>query len=258
MSGSFRPFAGMEETPTAPYRCPLVHRSLSVVIPSFNESARLPSSLRDVHKFLVDRGYDAEILVVDDGSKDGTRDQVEKLRSSLPLVRVLGYEQNKGKGFAVKTGVLASTREAILFSDADLSTPIAELDRLWTWFDRGYDIVAASRAKETAEILVRQPFYREWIGRIFNAIISMVLIRGIRDTQCGFKLFRREIARQVFSNLRTNGFAFDVEVLAQARKLGFKIAEVGVRWINSTTSQVHPLKDSARMLLEILRIRRFL
>lgn len=232
-----------------------IRRSLSVVIPAYNEEARLPSSLKEIHAFLVNRAYDAEILVVDDGSRDHTRATVTKLQASLPLLRILGYPKNMGKGFAVKTGILAANCKAILFSDADLSTPIAEIDRFWPWFDSGYDIVVASRARQTSEIVVRQPFCRETMGRIFNAIVSMVAVRGIRDTQCGFKLFQRDAARRIFSKLVTHGFAFDVETLLRARRNGMKIAEVGVRWIDSPHSRVHPVWDSARMLIEVLRMR---
>src|SRR6185295_1319333 len=186
---------------------PIAPRSLSVVIPSYNEENRLPSTVKEIHSFLVSRGYAAEILVVDDGSVDRTRAVAETLQASNPLLRVLGYPRNMGKGFAVKTGMLAATREAVLFSDADLSTPIEELDRLWPFFDRGFDVVAASRALPTSKLVVRQPFYRENMGRMFNAIVSMVAMRGIRDTQCGFKLFRRSAARQIFSKLITPGFA---------------------------------------------------
>jgi dolichyl-phosphate beta-glucosyltransferase len=237
---------------------PGVRRSLSVVIPAYNETARLPSTIRAIHQFLLDRNYDAEILVVDDGSRDATRSEVEQLRRALPLLRVLGYEKNRGKGFAVRTGVLGATREAVLFSDADLSTPIGEIDRLWPWFDAGYDVVIASRSRPSSDVRVHQPFYRENMGRVFNAIVSMLALRGIRDTQCGFKLFRRETAVGLFSKLKTNGFAFDVEILVRARDERKKIAEVGVHWVNSPDSRVHAVKDSARMLLELLRMRRLL
>jgi dolichyl-phosphate beta-glucosyltransferase len=234
------------------------HRSLSVVIPAYNEAVRLSPTILAIHQFLVDRNYDGEILVVDDGSRDGTRQEIEKFQRSLPMLRILGYDKNRGKGFAVRTGMLAATREAILFSDADLSTPIREIDRLWPWFDSGYDVVIASRSKESSHVAAHQAFYRENMGRVFNALVSILAIRGIRDTQCGFKLFRKETARRLFSELRTNGFAFDVEILVRARDQRKKIAEVGVHWMNSPDSRVHPLKDSARMLLELLRMRRIL
>jgi dolichyl-phosphate beta-glucosyltransferase len=226
-----------------------------VVIPAYNEESRLPPTIKEIHRFLVHRSYDAEILVVDDGSRDRTRAVAKEAEAVCPSLRVLGYPKNRGKGFAVKTGVLAATRDAILFSDADLSTPIEELDRLWSWMDRGYDVVVASRSRHSSDVVVRQPFYREYMGRTFNMIVSMIAVRGIRDTQCGFKLFRRDAAHRIFSRLATDGFAFDVEALLRARKSGLRIAEVGVRWINSPQSRVHPVRDSARMLLEILRMR---
>ncbi len=230
-------------------------RSLSVVIPAFDEEHRIGRSLETIHAYLLRQGYEAEILVVDDGSRDRTRDVVLDLARSLTLVRLLGYAGNRGKGFAVRTGVLAASREAVLFSDADLSTPISELDRLWPHYDAGRDVVIASRSVSRSRIVEHQPFYRENMGRMFNALVSMFVVRGFRDTQCGFKLFRRETAARLFSQLLTDGFAFDVEILLRARKLGLKVAEVGVEWHNSAPSKVRAVQDSARMLLELLRVR---
>ena len=231
-----------------------MQRSLSVVVPAYNEEVRLPPSLLRIHSFLVDRGYDAEVLVVDDGSRDGTLARVEELRASLPLLRVLSYPTNRGKGFAVKTGVLAATRGTILVTDADLSTPMDNIDRLWSWYDRGYPVVIGSRGLAQSELVVRQRLLRESMGKTFNFIISMLGVRGLRDTQCGFKVFSAEAARILFGDLLTPGFAFDVEVLIRARLAGMKIAEVPVQWLNSPASKVRIVRDSLRMLLDVLRL----
>lgn len=230
-----------------------LHRALSVVIPAYNEERRLPGTLEAVSSYLESRGIEAEILVVDDGSRDGTRAAAERLR--LPTVRVLGYPRNRGKGYAVRTGVLAATRDPVLFTDADLSTPIEDLEILWACLDQGCHVAIASRLLAQSRILVRQPWHRRMVGRTFAGVVSLLAVRGFRDTQCGFKLFRSEAARRLFAPLRTVGFAFDVEVLLRARRLGLRVAEVPVRWVNSPDSRIHPVRDSGRMLVEILRMR---
>jgi dolichyl-phosphate beta-glucosyltransferase len=232
-------------------------RSLSVVIPAYNEGPILSGTLGTVQAFLQDSGYKHEILVVDDGSQDDTRQVALSHRASCPTLRVLGYSTNRGKGYAVATGILAAVHPAILFSDADLSTPIAEIERLWPWYDCGYDVVIASRQAAQAEILARQPHHRELMGRAFNKIVALLGVRGFSDTQCGFKLFRAAAGRAMFSRLKTAGFAFDVELLIRARRAKFRVAEVGVRWRNGHASKVRPVTDSARMLLEILRMQGF-
>ncbi len=229
-------------------------RSLSVVIPAFNEERRLPATLREVHSYLCQDEYDFELLVVDDGSYDGTRQASIQLESELPMLRTIGYAVNRGKGYAVRTGVLSSTRDAILFMDADHSTPIAEIESLWPLLGRGYDVAIGSRRMQGSRSVVRQPAHRILMGRIFHEIISVAGLRGIQDSQCGFKLFRREVAIKLFSTLKTYGFAFDVEILLRARQLGYRLAEIGVQWVNSSDCRVNALRDSARMFLEVLRM----
>ena len=233
-------------------------RSISIVIPAYNEEQRLPRTLERIHRYVCDRGHDAEILVVDDGSRDRTREVVQALQRDMPGLRLLGGRTNHGKGHVVREGILAARREAVLFSDADLSTPIEELDRLWPWYDRGFPVVIASRHLETPSGWVRQSFRRKAMGRVFNMVLSMLGVRGIRDTQCGFKLFRTEVGRRIFSRITTRGYAFDVEALLLARSMGHRIAEVGVRWVDAAGSHVSPVRDSARMLLQVLRIRKLL
>jgi len=233
-------------------------RSLSVVIPAYNEENRLPPTLRRVHAYLAERAYDAEIIVVDDGSRDRTSAVVEDLRPSLPMVRLRTQAKNAGKDAAVLAGVREATRDALLFTDADLSTPVEDLDRLWNAYDRGFDIVIGSRRHPDSEVPIPQPAHRRLMGRVFSGMVQLFCVRGFHDTQCGFKLFRTEAIRRIIPRLRTKGFAFDVEILMRARELGLKIAEVGVRWSDDRASRVHPIRDSSRMLLQLLRMRKLI
>jgi dolichyl-phosphate beta-glucosyltransferase len=234
------------------------HRSISIVIPAYNEERRLPQTLRRIHQYIQEREHDAEILVVDDGSQDRTRDVVTELKREIPTLQVLSNAVNHGKGYAVKQGILSATREAVLFTDADLSTPIEELDRFWTWYDRGSPVVIASRHLGTPPGWIRQPLRRKLMGKVFNAILLMLGVRGIRDTQCGFKLFRTDAGRRIFSRVGTCGFAFDVEALQWARSLGYRISEVGVHWEDVAGSHLSPIRDSIRMLVQVLRIKKLL
>lgn len=233
-------------------------RSLSIVIPAFNEEHRIPETLLNISAFVLKHRYDAEILVVSDGSTDSTAMVVARLADSIPILKVCSYSQNRGKGFATQFGVLQATRAAILTMDADLSTPICELDKLWPWYDDGYQVVIGSRRQSGAQIEVQQPLHRRWMGEVFRRLVGLLAVRGFSDTQCGFKLFRTDIAKNVFQDLRTRGFAFDVEILLRSRRLHYRIAEVGVRWMDSRQSRVNPIRDSWRMMLEVLRLRNLL
>lgn len=237
-----------------PERNPAPPRSVSIVIPAYNEEARLPRTVILVHDFLLRRGYDAEIIVVDDGSRDRTAEKVAALQRTLPLLRLRRHERNSGKDCAVATGIGLATRDAVLFTDADLSTPIEDIDRLWKAYDRGFDVAIGSRRHPDSEIPVAQPLHRRVMGRVFTGMVSLFCIRGIRDTQCGFKLFRTEAVRKVLPLLRTRGFAFDVEILMRARSLGYRIAEVGVRWSDAPGSQIRAFKHSTRMFLQLLQM----
>ena len=230
-------------------------KSLSVIIPAYNEERRLPKTVQEIERYLLSNGYDAEILIVDDGSRDGTKEVAAALEKSLTLVRLLTYPGNQGKGYAVKTGILAATRALVLYTDADHSTPIEEVEPLSEFIDRGCGVVIGSRKVRRSQLLIRQPPLREAMGRIFQTVISLIGLRGFNDTQCGFKLFTAEAGKRIFSRVKTRGFAFDVEVLMRARQLGYKIAEVGVRWRDAEGSRVHPVRDSLRMLVEILKMR---
>jgi dolichyl-phosphate beta-glucosyltransferase len=211
--------------------------ALSVVVPALNEEDRLPRTLERIALHLARRGGDYEVLVVDDGSRDRTAARAESAGAT-----VLRNETNRGKGFAVRRGMLAARGARRLMTDADLSTPIEELDRLGARMDEGHDVVVGSRALPGSRIEVRQPWYRENSGRLFNVFVRALAVPGVMDTQCGFKLFSAAAARDVFSAARLDGFSFDVEALFLARKKGYRIAEVPVVWRNDAASRVSLLR----------------
>lgn len=214
--------------------------SLSIVIPAYNEAARISSTVRTVARHLRSGPFGpSEIVVVDDGSVDGTAELARgDGRAPVPLT-VLRNGRNRGKGFSVRRGMRAASQEWILVTDADLSTPISELDKLLrAALAGGYDVAIGSRAKDRSLIGVRQPLYREAAGRLFNLHMRLFTGLDIADTQCGFKLFRRAAARRIAALQRSHGFGFDVEQLYLARKLGFEIVEVAVRWDNCAESSV--------------------
>ena len=228
---------------------------LSVVIPAYNEAERIGLTLKKIHEYLLTKDYRYEIIVVDDGSTDDTRRVVRKTAQEIPFVRLLENGANRGKGYSVRAGVLDSHGKIILFSDADLSTPIQEVSYLEYWLNNGYDIAIGSRALPGSEILVRQPRHREGMGKIFNRLVQLLTVSGIRDTQCGFKLFKKEVAKVLFAKQTVWGFGFDVEILFMASKSGYRIKEVPIKWINSLDSRVHIVKDSFSMLVDLVRIR---
>jgi dolichyl-phosphate beta-glucosyltransferase len=225
--------------------------TLSIVIPAYNEALRLPATLARVREHLAARGLAHEILVVDDGSTDGT---AAVARAGGDAVRVLRHEANRGKGYAVRRGMLAASSERRLMTDADLSTPIEELARLEAEIDRGFDVAIGSRAVAGARIEVRQPAYREAVGRLFNRLVQALLLPGLADTQCGFKLFTAEAAEAAFGACRLDGFSFDVEALYVVRRRGLRIAEVPVVWRNDAATRVG-LGGGSAAFLDLLRIR---
>lgn len=230
---------------------------LSVVIPAFNEESRIGPTLIGMFGFLEDNFRNFEIVVVDDGSTDNTRSVVEDLSAELDNVRLISNPVNHGKGYAVGQGMLASRGDLVLFSDADMSTPVDELKKLMPFCREGFDIVIGSRGLAESDIRVRQSWYRERMGKMFNLLVRLLAVRGITDTQCGFKLFRGEVAQTLFRKTMIKGFAFDVEVLFLAEKFGYEIKEVPIRWLNSPCSKVKLIGDSVRMFLELLRIRAY-
>ncbi|MGI8609208.1 MAG: dolichyl-phosphate beta-glucosyltransferase [Candidatus Dormibacteria bacterium] len=229
---------------------------LSVVIPAFNESRRLPPTLRTVDRYLREANRHSELIIVDDGSTDDTAATVDQMiREGLKL-HLLRHDNNRGKGAAVRTGMLAATGEIVLFTDADLSTPIADVERLISALEAGADVAIGSRALDRSLIEVHQPWIRDRMGRVFNMFVQAVLLPGLKDTQCGFKAFRRDVARDLFGATEADGFEFDTEVLYRAKRGGLKIREIPVHWRNNPDTRVNAISDSARMLLGLFRIRR--
>ncbi|MCC2668214.1 MAG: hypothetical protein K0Q72_685 [Armatimonadetes bacterium] len=227
---------------------------LSVIIPCYNEETRLPRSLPRIQEYLRASGLSYEILVVDDGSSDGTVRYVEAESARDPYLQLLRYGQNHGKGYAVRYGMLRARGAAVLFSDADLSTPIEELDKFLPKLQQGFDVVIGSRALAGSQLEVRQPWWRERLGRLMNVLIRSLSGLKFVDTQCGFKLFSRQAACDVFSNVTVETWMFDVEALVIAMKLGYTIVDVPVRWLNSDESRVH-WSHTARVLRELFHIR---
>ena len=228
---------------------------LSIIIPAYNEERRIKSTLKRISNYLTSNGYRYEIIVVDDGSTDGTFSLVKRMKGEIKGLRIIKNMKNKGKGFSVKRGFLSARGRYMLFSDADLSTPIEEIEKLISWFNKGYDIVIGSRALKESHIQIHQPWYRELAGRIFNLFVQAMAVPGIKDTQCGFKCFSQKAALEICKRQRIERFSFDVEMLYIAKKLGYKIKEVPVRWFNNPQSKVSLLKDSFKMFFDLIRIR---
>ena len=227
---------------------------ISIVIPAYNEALRLPATLDHVQRYLADSPLSAEVIVVDDGSQDGTAEVVRRRAAQWPQLRLISAERNAGKGAAVRLGMGAASGRYRVFSDADLSVPIEDMELLLETLHSGAGIAIASRALRDSRVELHQPWYRETMGKIFNKLVRLFVLGGVRDTQCGFKAFTGEVADRVFPPLQTRGFGFDVEVLYRAKQAGYKIVEVPTRWINSPQSRVHPVRDSLAMIRELLAI----
>ena len=227
---------------------------LSIVIPCYNEEQRLPQTIEQIERYLEGKD-DYELILVDDGSSDGTRMVMDTAAERNRFVRVEALPHNRGKGRALAEGVAAAKGSEILVTDADLSTPIEELPKLQGELERGAGVAIASRAMKGSRVEVAQPFYRVLMGKAFNLLVQAVLLPGIWDTQCGFKLFRADVAHDAFAELTTDGFGYDPEVLYRAKRRGVKIAEVPVIWRNSAPTKVSPIKSSLDMFSHVLRIR---
>lgn len=240
-----------------PSTAPMASCDISVVIPAYNEEREILSVVMSVADYLSRRFAHAEIIVVDDGSRDRTAEQLKQLSSTLPMVHVITHEINCGKGASVRDGIIAARGALILFIDADGSTPIEELDHCLPLLTQGIDIVIGSRYLKDSAVIRKQPWYRVLIGRIGNLIIQLVLLEHISDTQCGFKVFTHEAAYALFSKQRINGWGFDTEILTLAQHMGFTIKEVPVRWHDSSArkSRFRPIKDAHRTLRELFRIK---
>lgn len=235
-------------------RNPFCEELISVVVPAYNESRRIAGTCTGISAYLKEAGAKHEILVVDDGSTDGSLDVLSDLCAKEKNVRFISLEKNMGKGRSVKEGVLQSRGDRILVTDADSSTPITELSKLSKKLDSGYSIAIGSRAIAGSEVRRHQPLYREYSGKSFNLLVRIILSLRIRDTQCGFKLFRRDAAEKIFARQKLDGFAFDVELMHIACKMGYGIAEVPVVWSNSDSTSVDLIKEPLKMFYDLFRI----
>ena len=230
---------------------------LSLIIPAYNEAGRIEKTLRHALRYLDDQDYDAELIVVDDGSTDATAGVIRAFRTAYTTpLRLHQLPKNKGKGAAVKAGMIQMAKGEIrVFFDADESTPIEELAKLWPVIDGGAEVVIGSRSLPDSQVEIRQAKYRESMGRIFNRMLRLLKLSDFIDTQCGFKAFTAAAAHQIFSRQTLDGFSFDVEILYIAQKRGLKIDEIPVVWRNNEASRVNPLTDSTRMFFDLLRIK---
>ncbi len=231
---------------------------LSVVIPIYNEEARIGKTLEEAIVYLKKKKWTSEILLVDDGCKDKTLQAVEKFwkkTGKLIDFKVLRHDINRGKGAAVRTGALASRGRFVLFMDADNATPLAQFDKFEEAFQKGFEVLVGSRAVDRKLVKVHQPFYREAMGRIFNLLVQTLATPGIGDTQCGFKAFTRAAAQSIFPRQTIERFGFDVELIYIARKHGFRMIEIPVEWFDSPYSKVNVIRDSTRMFLDLLVVR---
>ena len=230
---------------------------VSVIIPAYNEASRISSTLDRVSHFFKSKPYPFEVIVSDDGSLDETISvSTQILQGAGVDFQVLKAPVNQGKGAAVRRGMLSAKGTYLLFSDADLSTPIEEIDKfLPLLIEKKADVVIGSRAMAGANIVEHQPMLRELMGRIFNRVATLFAFRGIRDSQCGFKCFSRDAAIKLFSTQKLDGFSFDVELIFLAQKFKFKIIELPVTWLNSAASKVHVLRDPILMFWDVIRMR---
>lgn len=234
---------------------------LSVVIPVYNEENRIRATLDLVLEYLERQDYTWEVLVVDDGCTDHTNDIVQQrfalaaTDSSHPCVQLLHNPGNRGKGYSIRHGLTAGKGAYRLFTDADNSTPIEEIEKFWPYFQQGYQVVIGSRALKDSNVEVHQAWYRELMGRIFNLAVQTIALPGIHDTQCGFKAFTRQAAEITLSRQTIERWGFDAELLFIARRFKLPIAEVPIRWLNSPDSRISSIRDSSQMLKELLSIR---
>ncbi len=228
---------------------------LSVVIPAYNEERRLPAYLVEILAYLDVQPFSFEVIIVDDGSQDSTAEMVEGIAAENSKVHLIRLPQNRGKGYAVKTGMLKACGKLRLFADADGATPITELAGLKKAIDAGADVAVASRALHDDSHIVQTKFHRKLMGNVFNFIVRTLTVKGINDTQCGFKLFSAEAANAAFPLQRIQDFGFDVEVLYICQKKGYRIVEVPVNWTDIPGTKVRLIRDSLRMFKDVVKIR---
>jgi len=228
---------------------------VSFIVPLFNEKKRIVKAVREISDFRRFFPYENEWLFVDDGSTDGTEALARQELGAMPY-RWVRLESNQGKGRAVQRGMFEAEGDFLLFTDADLSTPLAESEKLLRTLKDGYDIAIGSRGLKESQVLVHQNWFRETMGKTFNGFARLLTFKEIHDSQCGFKAFRREAAKELFGLQKLSGFSFDAEILYLAQNLGYRIAEIPVTWVNSPDSRVRIVRDSLSMLRDLFRIRR--
>jgi len=229
---------------------------LSIVVPAYNEEERLPRTLARLAEYYDEQPYDYDVAVVSDGSKDRTAEIVNDFAREHPKFKLIEYHPNRGKGFAVRTGMLTAPGDLILFCDADLATPQEETEKLLASMkETGAAVAIGSRPMADSKLEVRQPRLREMLGRMFNFAVQQLAVSGIDDTQCGFKLFTRAACQDVFTRCKLDGFSFDFEALMVARDLGYKIDEVPIRWSHVEGSKVVLMRDGPRMLRDLIKLR---
>jgi glycosyltransferase involved in cell wall biosynthesis len=229
-------------------------KKLSIVIPAYNEEKRIATTLESIHNFSQQQSYEVEVLVLVDGSPDGTAAVVAELEKTMPELRLINNVVNHGKGAVVKQGMLAATGDIRLFMDADGSTAVDHITSFLPYFEQGYDIVVGSRRISGANIAKHQPWFRDFLGGVFRLIVHTLVPVHVTDTQCGFKAFTAEAAQQVFPKQTIERWAFDVEILAIARRLKLKIQEAPVTWVNDGASTVR-FSGMVRMLWEVAEVR---
>jgi glycosyltransferase involved in cell wall biosynthesis len=227
---------------------------LSIVIPAYNEELRLPVSLALISAYIQASGRETEVIVVDDGSRDRTAAVAKSVQSEMPCLRLISNRENRGKGYSVRHGMLEAYGRIVLFTDADLSAPIEEADKLLAAL-ANHDIAIGSRALDRSLIFARQSVFREYAGIVFNKIVRIILRLPFVDTQCGFKAFRREPCHIIFEQQRIERFGFDPELLYLARHHGLRAVEIPVRWAHSPATKVNMLRDSVQMFLDVFLTR---
>lgn len=225
---------------------------LSVIIPAYNEAARIGGTLDRFQAYLSAQPYSSEVLVVDDGSEDDT---ARVVREGYPAARLISNERNRGKGFALRHGLAEAGGEYRLVYDADGSTPVEDIEKLWPLFEAGAAVVIGSRALPESEVRVRQPIYRQKMGRMFNLLLRCLRLTRFRDTQCGFKALTKEASDAIVPRLTRDGYGLDCELLYAAERRGMRVDEMPVIWINSLDSRVKPILDSIEMTREVLIVR---
>ena len=236
-------------------RVPGLRTTYSIVIPAYNESARICATIDKVLTFVDSQGWDAEVLIVNDGSTDDTAAIAQRYAAQHSNLRVIENPGNRGKGYSVRNGMLQASGEILLFSDADLSSPIEECLKLFAAIANGADVAIGSRWVKTELQVQPQPLYRRLFGRAFNLALRLVLGLQFKDTQCGFKAFTRRSAHAIFPLQHIERWGFDPEILFLARRFGFRVEEVGVKWSHREGTHISPLRDGLRMGMEMLRVR---